>query len=92
MVTLSKASQGGEDDELDARVEELEEAGEEAADAAREHPHDQREADSDGLERHIIYDGRNCLGPPSLLVIFYGRHISLLCSLELFSDEWRDEE
>ena len=50
MAALSKASQYGEDDELDARVEELEEAGEEAADAAREHPHDQREADPDGLE------------------------------------------
>ena len=48
--SLSKASQYGEDNELDARVEELEEAGEEAAHAAGEHPHDQREADTDGLE------------------------------------------
>ena len=54
MAALSKASQDGEDDELDARVEELEEAGEEAADAAGEHPHDQGEADPDGLEGHKI--------------------------------------
>ena len=65
MVTLSKACQDGEDDELDARVEELEEAGEEAADAAGEHPHDQREADSDGLEGHITYGVHDCLGTPS---------------------------
>ena len=65
MATLSKASQDGEHDELDARVEELEEAGEEAADAAREHPHDQREADSDGLEGYITYGVHDCLGTPS---------------------------
>ena len=63
---MSKASQYGEHDELDARVEELEEAGKEAADAAREHPHDQGEADTDGLEGHDIHNIRNCSGIPHL--------------------------